>query len=227
MNISQRYTGDEYSGAHPDWHIADSPWKAAQLLAAIGDDDVSTVCEVGCGAGEILRQLHDRMPNTDFVGYEIAQAALTLAAPRTTDRLKFELADAASTPATFDLMLIIDVIEHVADPILFLSRLRHKAKRTLLHIPLDLSIQSVARPTKLLQMRQEFGHIHYFTPETAIATVGDAGYRVRRTSFTRTFDLPAQSLKARLARVPRRVLPRSLTVRALGGYSILIDAAND
>jgi SAM-dependent methyltransferase len=228
MTISDRYTADRYVTSNPDWHVSDSSWKAAQLLQLLDAEPVETICEVGCGAGEILRQLHDRMPATRrLVGYEIAEVPLAMAADRATDRLSFELKNAADDDELFDLMLIMDVVEHVPDPIAFLSGLRFKAKRTILHVPLDLSAQSVVRPGKLMSSREQVGHIHYFTPETAIATVQDAGYTIRGHVFTRPFDLPPQSLKARMARLPRRLLPKAVTIRLLGGYSILIDASND
>ena len=87
-------------------------------------------------------------------------------------------------------MLIMDVIEHVPDPIGFLAGLRFKADMTFVHIPLDLSAQSVIRPTKLMSVRAKVGHIHYFTLETALATLTDAGYTVRGHVLTRSFDLP-------------------------------------
>jgi SAM-dependent methyltransferase len=227
VTIADRYTGDEYVASNPDWHAADAPWKAAQISAMLKAEPVETVCEVGCGAGEILRQLHDRMPDVQrLVGYEIADAPLAMAAERATERLSFKLIDAADDDEVFDLMLIIDVIEHVADPISFLRNLRFKSKRTILHVPLDLSVQSVIRPGKLTSWREKVGHIHYFTPETAIATVQDAGYVIRGHVFTRSFDLEATTIKSRLARIPRRLLPEAITVRLLGGYSILIDASN-
>ncbi len=125
-------------------------------------------------------------------------------------------------------MLILDVLEHVPDPVEFLARLRFKAHRTVLHIPLDISVQSVLRPQKLLHLRRALGHIHFFTPETAIATVEDAGYRIDSVVYTSPFrDLPPQSTKARVARVGRRTLPRNMVVRLLGGYSLLVSAIND
>jgi hypothetical protein len=229
MTIADRYTGDDYVTSNPDWHVADSPWKAQQILQMLRTQPspVETICEVGCGAGEILRQLHDQMPAIRrLVGYEITEVPLTMAAQRATERLSFKLIDAAEDGDVFDLMIIMDVIEHVPDPISFLRNLRFKAKRTILHVPLDLSVQSIIRPSKLMSLREQFGHIHYFTPETAIATVREAGYTVWGHTFTRSFDLPPGSVKARVARIPRRLLPRKVTVRMLGGYSILIDASN-
>lgn len=224
MQIEGRYTEGEYLTANPEWHVEDSAWKATQVLEALGGWQPASVCEVGCGAGAILRELHDRMPGTRFVGYEIAQDALELARPNAGADLEYRLQDATSDSENFDLMLIMDVIEHVPDPIGFLAALRGKAERVLLHIPLDLSAQSVLRPGKLLERRRRVGHIHYFTPETAVATVRDAGFTVTATTYTRGFDQSRESLKARLALLPRRILPPGVTVRLLGGYSLLVSA---
>lgn len=228
MGSSARYTSGDYLDKNPDWHAADSPWKCGRILEMLGDAaGVDSVCEVGCGAGEILRQLHERRPAINrLVGYEIAEAPFRMATDRSTDRLSFVLGAAADDPETFDLMLIMDVIEHVPDPIAFLANVRFKARRTLVHIPLDLSAQSVLRPSRLMTIRSTVGHIHHFTPETALATLADAGYAIRSHSLSRSFDVRPQSIKAHVARLPRRVLPPMLTARLLGGYSILVDASN-
>ncbi len=223
-----RYTGGDYGQRNPGWHAKDSDWKAQQVIGALGAWRPETVCEVGCGAGEILRRLHDQLSPERLVGYEVAPAALELARERATDRLEFRLQDAAECPERFDLMLLMDVVEHVEDPIGFLRALRFKSDRTILHVPLDLSAQSVLRPGRLMRAREQLGHLHFFTPETAVATIEDAGYRVVGTSLTAfTLDLPVQSRKARVARLPRRLLPRALAARLLGGFSLLVTADND
>src|ERR1700744_6457359 len=152
MSTSELYTGGDYLERNPDWHVADSAWKCDRIEELLPQTPrLESVCEVGCGAGEILRQLHARPPSIGrMAGYEIAEAPYEMALQRATERLSFTLGDAAQDPETFDLMLIMDVIEHVPDPIGFLAGLRFKARTTFVHIPLDLSAQSVLRPTKLM-----------------------------------------------------------------------------
>lgn len=228
VSTAERYTGGDYLKHNPDWHVADSAWKAEHILRMVDTmDGFDSVCEVGCGAGEILRQLHERRPSIRrLVGYEIAEAPFRMAASRSSDRLSFVLGDATDDPETFDLMLIMDVIEHVPDPIAFLANLRFKARTTMVHIPLDLSAQSVLRPRKLMTIRRDVGHIHYFTLETALATLDEAGYAVRGHTFTPVFEQAAKSPLSRLAQLPRRVLPPSVGARALGGYGVLVVADN-
>jgi predicted RNA methylase len=205
-----------------------SQWKAELVKDALGDWRPRTICDVGCGAGEVLRQIHDWLRPERLVGYEVADAAFELSRHRATDRLEFRLEDAAASPEHFDVMLLLDVIEHVEDPIGFLRSLRHKSDRTVLHIPLDLSVQSVLRPGRLMKARDAVGHLHYFTQETAVATVEDAGYRVLWTRHTGANpNLPAKSRKAALAALPRRILPPYIAARTLGGFSLLVFAENE
>lgn len=224
MSVGARYTTDAYLQSNPDWHASDSPWKAAQVMRALNGWSPASICEVGCGAGVILRELHDRLPGARLVGYDLAPAAIKMAAIHATDRLEFRLQDASADATQFDLMLIMDVLEHVPDPIGFLADLRQKARRAVIHIPLELSVQSVLRPQRLMKSRKASGHIHYFTPETALATVEDARFRVQNYFYTTGFERPQLSTKARLAKLPRKALPRALTVRLLGGYSLLVTA---
>jgi hypothetical protein len=95
-----------------------------------------------------------------------------------------------------------------------------------LHIPLDLSVQAVARPGRLLVERQLSGHLHYFTKETALATLADVDYHVLNYFYTAgTIDLRVKSLKSRLVKLPRRLLyalNHDWAVRLLGGYSLMV-----
>ena len=225
--VLERY-GEAYLAHNPGWHVEDSRWKADQVIELLDRWTPRSVCDVGCGAGEVLRHIHDRLPVDRLVGYEVAESAFELCRRRdATDRLEFKLEDAAASPEHFDLMLLLDVIEHVQDPIGFLRSLRFKSDRTILHIPLDLSVQSVLRPGRLLHSRRAVGHLHYFTQETAEATLQDSGYHVVSTRLTGvSTDLPAKSRKAAAAALPRRILPPHIAARTLGGFSLLVLADN-
>jgi SAM-dependent methyltransferase len=225
------YTEGGYFQEHPTWHLEDSPWKAQQILRMLERHPIplGTVCEAGCGAGGVLRALHDNLAaEVSFVGFDISPQALALAEERNTDRLRFELRDvlAEAVSETFDLMLVIDVIEHVEDYFGFLRALRTRARHTIFHIPLDLSAQSVLRRTKLLAGRRQLGHIHNFTKDIALEALHDVGYQVVDCFYTPSaVGGRASSWKSRLAEIPREVLFRlneDFAARSLGGFSLLV-----
>jgi SAM-dependent methyltransferase len=226
-----RYTDGDYLAHNPSWHVEDSPWKAGHVLTLLRRHGLSprTVCEVGCGAGEILRQLHERMGDgVRFDGYEVSPQAHALAATRQAERLRYHLRDAFDEPdTTYDLVLAMDVLEHVEDCFGFLRKLRGKGTYKVLHIPLDISAVSAVGPT-LMRGRRAMGHIHYFTRATALATLADTGYEVVDWFYTPGFKAPGppnERWPARAMKVVRRaawLVSREACVRLLGGVSIAV-----
>ena len=103
--------------------------------------------------------------------------------------------------------------------------MRHKARHTIFHIPLDVSVQTVLRCTPILQGRAQFGHLHYFIKQTALLTLQDAGYEIVDWFYTPGGIDRGKTMKAKLAKLPRKMFFRvapDLTVRVLGGYSLLV-----
>jgi cyclopropane fatty-acyl-phospholipid synthase-like methyltransferase len=223
------YQTGEYVEKNPTYHVEDSAWKAGQVLKMIEKHHLrpGSVCEVGCGAGEILKELQAHLPaDTQFSGYEISPQAFALCQDRANDRLEFFCEDFLTTePKAFDLLLCLDVIEHVEDYFGFLRGLREKGGYKVFHIPLDMSVQGVWRRQPILRVREQAGHLHYFMKETALATLHEAGYEVIDWFYTGGAIANPQSVKAKLARWPRKLLSAvnpDLVVRMLGGYSLLV-----
>jgi len=174
------YKDGTYFKKNPTWDKADSSWKAKQIIQLINRNNLklSTVCEVGCGAGEILNQLSKKLGNDiKFTGYEISPQAFDMCQKNSKENLKFYLKDPfVETKAFFDVVMAIDVFEHVEDYYGFLRQLKEKGRYKIFHIPLDLSVQTVFRSSKIINVRKSSGHIHYFTKKTALATLEDTEY---------------------------------------------------
>jgi len=223
------YTGGEYLEKNPLWHVDESPFKVKQILQMLRKDQLQpqTICEVGCGAGEVLKLLQERMDETcRFWGYDISPQALELCQSRANERLQFKLADLSREEnAYFDLILVLDVIEHLEDYFGFLSGIRPKGALKIFHFPLDLSVQAIVRKRGLLTRRELYGHIQYFTKETALATLEDSRYEILDYFFTpRCIEL-AKTATQKAAVLPRILcfaMHQDLTARILGGYSLLV-----
>lgn len=221
-SAASEYLDGSYLAKNQTWHSEDSAWKASQIRQLLDRHRIEprSVAEVGCGVGAILHHLAATMPLARFTGYEVSPQAFSLCRP--SDRVHFMLGEPREQ---VDCLLCIDVFEHVEDYFGFLRGLRGKASVTVFHIPLDLTVLGLLRGT-MLRSRRDVGHLHYFTPETALATLTDCGFRVVDSCFTPAFrDRPGQTVKARLARLPRTLLyalsPRALALW-LGGVSLLV-----
>jgi len=223
------YVDGEYLAKNPAWHVEESAWKARQILRMLQKNRIApkTVCDVGCGVGEVLKQLQENLVGQCvFWGYDISPQAIELAKTRSGGKIHFELADfGQETDKFFDLILVLDVIEHLPDYFSFLQRVKARGRHKMFHIPLDLSVQTVFRKNGLLKRREMYAHLHYFSKETALRTLEDTGYEVLDYFYTpRSVELgsaPGQQL----LKLPRKLLStmhKDLTARLLGGFSLLV-----
>lgn len=228
MSTKSIYEDGTYLANNPTWGEQDSPWKAEKIDRLFKKNNIypATVCEVGCGAGAILSCLANCYDKTLFSGYEISPHALEICNRKTRHNLRYfhkNLLD--NSEAGFDVVMAIDVFEHVEDYFGFLRSLREKGTYKVFHIPLDLSVQWVLRSSPLIKQRLSVGHIHHFTKETALATLRDTGYEVVDYFYTNNSELPNRGWKADLLRIPRKLLfllNQDLTVRILGGFSLMV-----
>ena len=221
------YFDETYLNNNPTWHVEDSPWKAQQIQKMLTKHNINahTICEVGCGAGEILKQLSTKHPTKTFFGYELSPQAFELCKTRQSENVKYFMENLLDREEYFDILLCIDVFEHVEDYIGFLKQLKPKASFQIFHIPIDITVNSVLRST-MMNTRHSAGHLHYFTPETALATLKDSGYEIVDYFFTPFFnDLPEKTIKGKFAKLPRKLLhgiSPKLMVTLLGGCSLLV-----
>lgn len=224
------YRNGSYLKNNPSWHIEESPFKVRQIRRMIKQQKLApkTVCDVGCGAGLVLAELQPYF-SSDCVcwGYDVSPDALAMSAGRANENLRFRMRDIRKDECDtyFDLLLMLDVFEHVEDYMGLVRSVRSKARQKLFHIPLDLSVQAVLRKNGLLLRRDHHAHLHYFTRETALRTLTDVGYTIVDYFYTpRCIELGDLFIQ-RIARIPRQLsfaVSPDLTVRVLGGYSLLV-----
>jgi cyclopropane fatty-acyl-phospholipid synthase-like methyltransferase len=230
MTTPSIYQDGTYLEHSNTWHEEDSSWKARHIADLLRRNGVapSSICEVGCGAGGILDSLADDLgKGIQYYGYEISPQAFEICRKKSNENLQFFLEDILSVEGeAFDVMMAIDVFEHVEDYIGFLRKLRSKASFKVFHIPLDISVQTVLRMSPILGQRTSWGHLHYFTKETALATLRDTGYEILDCVFTKSaIELPNRNWKEALLKWPRQLfyfLNKDLAARVLGGFSLLV-----
>jgi SAM-dependent methyltransferase len=227
------YKSGAYLENTKSWHAEDSRWKAAQIKAIINKNALrpESIAEIGCGSGSILDELSrlTDLKSARFEGYDISPQAIEIAKGLGNERIRFVQEDLLSEGAGkyFDLLLVIDVFEHVPDYLGFVEKCRKKANYKIYHIPLDIHVSSVMR-NAFIGSRYTIGHIHYFTAESAVSTLRDTGHEIIDCAYTNVaFGLFKEhpTLKKAIANVPRWLLSKvsvPVAARLLGGYSLLI-----
>ena len=209
------YTSGEYLKKNPTWHLEEAPWKVKQILQMLGCNHIvpQTICEVGCGTGEILKLLQQTLPGECTLwGYEISPQAFELCKGKSNEKLHFKLANIAQEKEVrFDLILIMDVLEHVEDYFSLLRDIQPKSEFKIFQLPLDISVCSVLRGD-ILKYRETWGHIHYFTKELALQMLIDLGYQVLDYFYSgqpiETIPLPLNEFKRNPLKLLRKILGR-------------------
>ncbi len=233
-NYTKIYKDGTYLNNNPTWDAEDSEFKANKILQLLNKHNIplNSICEVGCGSGEILVQLSSHLPsNTKFFGFDISADAINIAKKKETTQIKFELKDITdvSLNQSFDLVLIMDVIEHVENYFDFLRGLTTKSRYKIFHIPLDMCAWSLFREKMLIESKERVGHIHVFTEDFIKSVLNDCGYKIIDQLYTEPTFKPT-STKQKIIKLIREFLfkiNKRFCSKTIGGISIMILTENE
>jgi len=131
-----------------------------------------SVLDVGCADGELARRVFAQCPHQAtelrYVGLDLAADQIAKA-EKPTNRAEFVCADASCMPfedGTFDLVLGLEVLEHVENPAKVLSEIcRVVCHRVVISVPWEpiWRILNVCRLKYLRDLGNTPGHIQHFT----------------------------------------------------------------
>lgn len=227
--LAKIYQDGTYASKNSAFGDDNADFKIANTLRACEKFSLphQKIAEVGCGAGAIIGGVARALEATSAVGYEPMPEAYAVAETRTTGQVKFlNETIGPESREDYDLVLCYDVFEHIEDYFSFLRNLRNLGRNFLFHIPLDMNAQMVARGKPIQRVRDEVGHIHYFSKDSAIASLKECGYEIGGHFYTFGADgCYAGGLFYRLMKYPRKIgfaLSPDLTARTLGGYASMV-----
>lgn len=179
------YTDEQFSASYPDgyddhyWTIARSQMVLHEIRQIERDtsQNLGKILEIGCGRGFVVgfMRAHER----DCYGVEPStiKDPVPTAAP-----YLFSSIDCVDLPAAFrsavEAILLLDVVEHIEDPVDFLSRIRiayPNAKWIIIHVPARMEIWS--------NFDSCYGHFRRYDPRLLAQHLEEAGYMVERSRY--------------------------------------------
>lgn len=168
-------TYDKYASTNPIERRLMAGFFAA-LDAALPADPPATVLEVGVGEGEVSARVRKRWPDATVVGADLPDD--DLAGSWRLRGMTGLFADIARMPfpaKAFDLVLAIEVLEHVPDPDAALAELARLARGHLvLSVPREpiWRVANMARGRYLGALGNTPGHIQHWSRRGFVAQVG-------------------------------------------------------
>lgn len=228
--IDIQYVDGAYLHKTKTWHTEDSPYKAAIVNEAIKRNKIefSHCADVGCGAGLVVEILSELNQQAEFTGFELSNDVDVFWSNRKkTKNLSFKHDNIVEQDQVFDLIICLDVFEHVEDYFLFLRSLKAVGKTFIFNVPLDMCVAKLLT-SGIKNARRDVGHLHYFNSYTAKETISDTGYKIIDTKLSAAFlKIPPRSFRQAIA-LPIRLLSlifgKSLSATLFGGMSLLIVA---
>jgi 2-polyprenyl-3-methyl-5-hydroxy-6-metoxy-1,4-benzoquinol methylase len=214
--LDRRATEDAvYTESHDhDYSASISPSQIASVrrkrrqISELLSVSKGRILDVGCGKGYFLNQFSEL--GWEAHGVEMNEATAEYARRTYGITVSARTFEEARFPENFfDAVTMLQVIEHIPDPVAFLRQVRRTLKPGGLLFMETPNIES-------LQARWmgehwnylcPWDHIHFFSPQTLRSLAGQSGYRVRRihTSETSadTFYTPLFYLKNLLVQATR------------------------
>lgn len=226
-----RYTDGTYLTANPTWHAQDSAWKLSHVKQGLRNarlPAVSSICEMGCGSGALLKQWAAQEPHLTFTGYEISPQAYQLClkqAPKNVTFLQGEI----PPRGPFDLALALDVIEHIERDEEWLEQVVFAADYWIFHVPLERSVYTWLRPDFIAEERNRMGHVHFYTPAAVEKLFRKHHLKIISWHYTNKYMERPPELKTYRSRLGmkirqwlHRILPTRWAALVVGGYSALV-----
>ena len=184
-----------------------------------------TVLDVGGGAGVILSKLAQHLEHAH--GKKVVKYCLDLSPgmlvaqkknnPDAVKILERDIADTGLGEKEVDLILMIDVLEHVKDPVLVLREIRRIASWAVLKVPLEdtfyyRSMDWVTRGRFRARLIEEIGHVNVYDTKRLLELLERELGSVCLWSYTNVYRY--------LLGTPQRLPDRVLNLLGLMTYRV-------
>ncbi|MGC4094731.1 MAG: class I SAM-dependent methyltransferase [Polyangiaceae bacterium] len=226
------YADGTYLANNANWHEEDSPYKAKLVAQALTRAGVQfkSCADIGCGAGKVTLLLAEQYPHAAFTGFDLSPDLEKFWGEKSAPNLSLRREDPLQSERRYDLVVCLDVFEHVEDYFGFLRKLRTKGEHFLFNIPLDMSLLKLVTGG-LRFARESVGHLHYFNEYTALETLKDTGYTIETSFLSAAFrKIPPRNARQAVALAPRLLLSLlgdHVGALGVGGYSLVVVAKPD
>ncbi len=159
-----------------------------------------SVLDMGCGEGTMLKMLAERYPHAQLAGSEFSETALRYCREQLpkSDIFNLDILKDDVAGLSYDLVISIQVLEHLSDDVLALRKMREMCKRyTLISVP----------GGKFDDNGRANGHYRHYTKADLTEKMQRAGYKVIR-AFTCGWPVHSLFYRQLMRRMPRSAMDK-------------------
>jgi ubiquinone/menaquinone biosynthesis C-methylase UbiE len=169
-----------------DYKRVGAIWRFNELFDIIPmNAEIITVLEIGAGAGMNLRLLNDNFKCENIIGLDLAKSALEII-KKELPQVQVIQSDAQVIPIkdeTIDLVLLIDILEHLEKPDLTLIEAKRIGKYVALKIPLEKALipslfSNLKKRSRVGLEHHKGGHLHEWKKKDALKLLTRSGLTI-------------------------------------------------
>jgi len=206
-HVKNLYLSNEYIVKNPSLHEEDSPWKVRKIIPLV-DRAVSNLnrkeinlLDAGGGAGLILKAVSVYIEEKHGIkvnrfALDLSPAMLKIQKKNNPDLKKALSEDVCKTSLgdkEIDLMLVIDLLEHISNPVEALEEIKRISRFAIFKVPMEgnLSLRIwnfINRGKPRRRLVKTIGHINVYSFGKLKRRIEKHAGRVLDSYFTNVFD---------------------------------------
>lgn len=224
---------EQYLKLHKDLHDSDSKDKIDAIMSILPVDfKPKSILDVACGSGKILLEISKRVGSKKNVGLDISKKIIDTAKDNDKGKTtKWIVSDIFNyNERGFNLVLAIDIIEHLGDDKMFLEKLAHLGEFFVMKVPIEhnfvndtLFLLSKGKIDPLKDTEFRYGHIQHYGMESFITLIQQSSLKIIKLDYIR---LPKRNKffweALRWVFLPVWFFSKRLYVKFNGGFVLLL-----
>lgn len=202
-DIYYKYYNEDYD-THYELDLEESKQKAEQYSTLIEDMKINSLIDIGCGFGSFLKKFMKINNIKNVTGTDISMPALKIA-QKQIPSADFFRADSICLPfkdKQFKLATMIDLLEHVPDPINTLQEAKRIAKYILIKVPLEdnLFINTYKKFVHV-DFRDIQGHINFWNSQSFDNFMEMNGLKLLKKTIVKAKLVPQPNWKLKIMNI--------------------------
>jgi 2-polyprenyl-3-methyl-5-hydroxy-6-metoxy-1,4-benzoquinol methylase len=177
------------------WHLSRLNWAEKIVRTFYQAPSILNVVDYGCGAGGFLYELNKRVGFKSCIGIDVSQKAIFYAQKYGNNYIQCS-PDDLSLMDDKELVLLMDVLEHIEEDESFLKNLLGQMKQSA-----GILISVPAMPYLFSSWDKALGHYRRYTKKGLNDIIKNAGGRVRYITYCFAYILPIVLVRRKLSKL--------------------------